>query len=277
MPVAATNRRANVRGLVAARRASTSTVSGSSRCSTAQSRVVRNGSSHLRELGHGCLDELGLATVAVRRHDHAPGDGVGDVGAVVVAHDVEAQVDGGGGAGRGHHVAVDDVEDVRLHADRREPLGEQVGVHPVGGGPAAVEQAGVGEQERAAAEAEDPGAAVVRRPGARPRARRSARRRGLHIGMTTVPARSTSARGGTACRWSGRATSWPGSGGSTAAHTSSWYQGSTSSLRSRPNTSQATLSSNGLTPWVTIAATMWGAASQRCSGHVGSMAAIMRT
>ena len=47
-------------------------------------------------------------------------------------------------------------------------------------------------------------------------------------------------------------------GGSTAAHTSSWYQGSTSSLRSRPKTSQATLSSNGLTPWVTIAATTWG-------------------
>ncbi len=80
---------------------------------------------------------------------------------------------------------------------------------------------------------------------------------GFHIGMTTVCALSTSA--------SRKGVSMviplellARTGGSTAAHTRSSYQGSTSSLRSRPNTSQATLSSNGLTPCVMIAATRWG-------------------
>ncbi|GAA0794177.1 hypothetical protein Sya03_31830 [Spirilliplanes yamanashiensis] len=56
------------------------------------------------------LDVLGLAAVAARRHDHAPGDGVGDGGALFLTPQVQAQVDAGGGAGRGVDGLVVDVQ-----------------------------------------------------------------------------------------------------------------------------------------------------------------------
>ena len=37
---------------------------------------------------HRRLDELRLAAVAVRRHDHPPRDGIGDRSAVLLAHEV---------------------------------------------------------------------------------------------------------------------------------------------------------------------------------------------
>ena len=192
-----------------------------------------------------------------------------------LAHHVEAEVDGGGGAGGGHHVAVDHVEDVGVHVDvgehrccRRSAYIQWVVARRPSSRPA------LAEQERPAAEAEDAGAAgvggaegvdqlgarlVVGRPhrdhhGVGP----------LHVGQ---PVRGVDgeAHGVFTCM-----------GGGTAAHTRSWYQGSTSSLRSRPKTSQATLSSNGLTPWLTIVATTWGRLLAGVSGHVESMARIMR-
>ena len=63
---------------------------------------------------HRQVDELRLATVAVRRHDHAPGDRVRHRAALVLAHDVQAEVDAGCGPGAGEDVAVLDVEHVRL-------------------------------------------------------------------------------------------------------------------------------------------------------------------
>ena len=73
-----------------------------------------------RQRGH---DELGLPTVAPRRHDAAAGGVVGHLAAVVAAHDVQAQVDAGPDAGRGEHVAVVDEEHVRVEPHLREVAG----------------------------------------------------------------------------------------------------------------------------------------------------------
>ena len=73
--------------------------------------------------GDGAVDVLGLAAVPVRRYDGAAGHLVGDGRAVVAAHDVQAQVDAGGDARRGEHVAVVDEQHVRVDLDlREEPL-----------------------------------------------------------------------------------------------------------------------------------------------------------
>jgi hypothetical protein len=103
------------------------------------------------------LDELRLAAVPKRRH-HAPAGGpVGHVGADVAADDVQAQVDAGGHAGRGQDVAVVDEEDVGVELHLREPAAEALGVGPVGGGRAAVEQPGRGQHEGAGADGHHPG------------------------------------------------------------------------------------------------------------------------
>ena len=110
-----------------------------------------------RRRGDRAVDELGLAAVAVRRHDAAPGDAVGDVGAVVAADDVQAQVDAGGGAGRGEHVAVVDEEHVGVDG---RPRGSGAGsrsacVQCVVARPA-VEQPGRGQHVGAGADGHDP-------------------------------------------------------------------------------------------------------------------------
>ena len=82
-------------------------------------------------------------------------------GAELLAHDVQRRVDAGGGAGARDDLAVLDEEHVGVDVGPRVPLGEPVGVHPVGGRAAAVEDAGLAERERAAADAEHPGAACL--------------------------------------------------------------------------------------------------------------------
>jgi len=54
----------------------------------------------------------GPAAVAMRRHDHPPGDAVGHPSPELAAHDVQASVDTGGGARTGDDGAVLDVEPV---------------------------------------------------------------------------------------------------------------------------------------------------------------------
>ena len=112
VPVSCWKRRAKVRGDMCARSASCSTVISSSRCRsihTSTSPTV----SHWRA-GQRSLDVLGLAAVAVRRHHHPPGDLVGDLGPLLLADDVQAGVDAGGGAGRGDHRVLVDVQHVRF-------------------------------------------------------------------------------------------------------------------------------------------------------------------
>ncbi len=113
------------------------------------------------QVGHGAFDELSLAAVAVGGEDEPAADGVGDLGAVVAADEVQAEVEGGGAAGGGEDVAVVDEEHVGFEVHGGEPGAEVLGPLPVGGGAAAVEDAGFGEGEGAAAEADEAGAAGV--------------------------------------------------------------------------------------------------------------------
>jgi hypothetical protein len=91
--------------------------------------------------------------------DQPAADRVGDLGAEVPADHVQAQVEGGRAASRGEDVAVVDEEHVRFELDRREPGPEVVSPLPVRGGPAPVQDTGLGQGERAAAEAHQPRAA----------------------------------------------------------------------------------------------------------------------
>lgn len=59
---------------------------------------------------------------------------------------------------------VVDVEDVRVHLDRRMAGGEDVGVGPVGRGPPAVQETGRGQHERARAQGRHPGTGLVGGP-----------------------------------------------------------------------------------------------------------------
>lgn len=113
------------------------------------------------QVGHGAFDELSLAAVAVGGEDEPPRHRVGDFGAVVAADDVQAEVEGGGAACGGEDVAVVDEQHVRFEVHGRESGAEVVGPLPVRGGSAAVEDAGFGEGEGAAAEADEAGAAGV--------------------------------------------------------------------------------------------------------------------
>jgi hypothetical protein len=80
---------------------------------------------------------------------------------VVGAHDVQREVDGPGGPGRGQHLAVVDVQHLGVEPHLRVAAGELVRVHPVGGRRPPVEDAGGRERERAGAERHDPCPPVV--------------------------------------------------------------------------------------------------------------------
>ena len=71
----------------------------------------------------------------------------GDLGAVVLTNDVEAEVDAGRAAGRRQDVTLVDIEDPRVDGDRRVVSGQVVALRPVGGRPPAVEQTCLGENE----------------------------------------------------------------------------------------------------------------------------------
>ena len=72
-PVLATNRRANMRGLIAARAARSATVTS---CQGGRAARPRVGEQACVVQGrHRCLDELGLAAVAVQRHHEVTGEG----------------------------------------------------------------------------------------------------------------------------------------------------------------------------------------------------------
>ena len=141
-----------------ARRARSSTVTPWSRWSAAhRRRSVKAWSAGPRGGGGRCS---GPGRPHGRGCDQAAGDRVGDLRSAAQADQVQAEVDAGGGAGRGEDAAVLDVEGRRVDLGRA--AGPQaVGVHPVGGGPAAVEQAGVGQHEGAGVQPDDTGAGPV--------------------------------------------------------------------------------------------------------------------
>ncbi|GGU00484.1 hypothetical protein GCM10010272_51770 [Streptomyces lateritius] len=105
---------------------------------------------------------LGLAALAVRGHDHPPGHLVRDGGAVVLAYQVQTEVDGRAGAGRGEDVPLVGVEGGGGEVDVGEAVGEVSGVHPVRRRRTAGEQARGGEHVGARADRDDALAPLVR-------------------------------------------------------------------------------------------------------------------
>lgn len=98
------------------------------------------------------FNELSLATGTVRSDHQPPGDGVGDARSVVLAYQMNAQIQSSRAARARQHVAIVDVENFRGNLDQWEALRQQVGVLPVCGGPASVQKAGRRQGERAGAD-----------------------------------------------------------------------------------------------------------------------------
>jgi hypothetical protein len=103
----------------------------------------------LGHLGGELGAELGLVRGSAQEQDEVAGDGQREVPSEVVLDQGQRQVHAGGDAGRGVHVAVAHEDRVGVHLNGRERVGEEVAHRPVGGGPAAVEQTGPGQQEGA--------------------------------------------------------------------------------------------------------------------------------
>jgi hypothetical protein len=75
------------------------------------------------------------------------GDAGCDGRAMVAAHHVQAQVQARGDTGAGEDVALVQVQHLGIDPHRREAVGELRGGIPMGGGAAAVGQAGIGQRE----------------------------------------------------------------------------------------------------------------------------------
>ncbi|MNI27410.1 hypothetical protein D3C73_811450 [compost metagenome] len=95
---------------------------------------------------------LRLAAGAAVVHHQFLRHGPGQLGAVVLFHHGQCEVDTRGHAGRSPDRTVDHVDAISLDLDRRKPRLQFPGVGPVGGGPPSVEQAGLGHDERPGAD-----------------------------------------------------------------------------------------------------------------------------
>ena len=119
--------------------------------------VTQPGQQVAHRFGVGCLPgqdrgELRLAAGAPQVDDQLTGDGGGGLVSVVVGDESEREVDAGGDAGGGPHVAVVHVDGVGVDGDVDVGVVEQSAFRPVGGGPSSVQQAGRGEHEGAGAD-----------------------------------------------------------------------------------------------------------------------------
>jgi hypothetical protein len=110
----------------------------------------------IRLLRNRCFDELGLAAGPVRRHHHAPGQLRRDLRAVLLAHKVQASVDGRRGTRTGDHSSVLDIERIGYHIGLGKTRGQFLGVAPVGRAAPPVQQAGPAQDEGARADGHDP-------------------------------------------------------------------------------------------------------------------------
>ncbi|MNX74389.1 hypothetical protein D3C86_1058260 [compost metagenome] len=95
---------------------------------------------------------LRLAARAAVVHHQFLRHGPGQLGAVVLFHHGQCQVDTRRHAGGGPDRTVDHIDAIGLDLDRRKPRLQFPGVGPVGGGPPSVEQAGLGHDERPGAD-----------------------------------------------------------------------------------------------------------------------------
>lgn len=92
---------------------------------------------------------LRLTTIAVWRDDETPSYAVGDLGAVILPDDVQAQIDARGAARRSQDPALIDIQGLRLHPDSGIRGAQSVDMHPVGRRSPAVQESGRGEDEDA--------------------------------------------------------------------------------------------------------------------------------
>ena len=187
-------------------------------------------------------------------HHHPAGDRAGRGGAVLLAPQVQGGVEPGGRAGAGDDLAGVDVQHLGDDPGEREAGGELVGVLPVRGRLAAVEEAGLPEDEGARAHRQHAGAArdgVLQGPhdGDWGRGRRRAHRRDAdQVGLGDSRSRPWR----TCISKPSVVRTWPGSTPQIAKSRT----GSPSSLRSTPKASQSTPSSNRATSSQTRTATL---------------------
>ena len=111
---------------------------------------------------NGLLDELRLAAIPVRRDNHPARDRVRDPAALLLADQVQARINAGGGAGTGDHRIRVDVQHRRVDLSGRVEPGQPSGVPPVRRAGPAVQQSGGAKHERAGAHAQHPRAALDR-------------------------------------------------------------------------------------------------------------------
>jgi hypothetical protein len=103
-----------------------------------------------------------VPALAVRRHHHAAREQRGVRVSVVLAGEMQAQVDARARTSARRDVAVIDVEPVRLHSDLRELLLQLRGATRMRGGGASVQQSCARECENAGADRNQPGPTRVR-------------------------------------------------------------------------------------------------------------------
>ena len=99
--------------------------------------------------------ELGLAAGSLEVDDKSPSNRRGGTVSVVVGDEGQREVDAGGDAGRGPHVAVADVDGVGVDGDTLVAVLEEPARVPVSGRPTTLQQAGGGEDEGAGADRGD--------------------------------------------------------------------------------------------------------------------------
>jgi len=106
----------------------------------------------VRARRHRALVVLRLSALPVRSDDQAPCHPVRRLSPEPGAHQVQAGVHGGGGAGRGQDVTVVDVQHRLVERDIGVPNSEVVERLPVRDSPAPRKQAGIGSGNRAKAQ-----------------------------------------------------------------------------------------------------------------------------
>jgi hypothetical protein len=105
-------------------------------------------------------DELGLTAGALQGHHRCTGYVGGDLCAKVASDKMEAQIQSGGGACRGHQCTMVNVQDVGIDGDRRKPARQLRSGKPVCRRDASIESARARQNERAGANRRDARAAA---------------------------------------------------------------------------------------------------------------------
>jgi len=100
----------------------------------------------------GPLQELRLTALAVRRHDHAPGNAGGGLRTAVTADQMQAQIDSGCDTCAGGHRSVVEVENIWIDIDFWVTSRELRGIAPMSRRAPPVEQPGGGQGERPGAD-----------------------------------------------------------------------------------------------------------------------------